>query len=160
MKNKSISICQLEELCKQKFKEVNGLYRPEDKFDISIQHPDCTTPIFFVCYTSSKWSEELSEEERDARNLPYGGMTSIDFKVLEDHPDMGYINFLNVNENCKGNGFGKGMVQAMEKILKKTDKIAVCSEEITNPEFWKHMGYTLTKYNDSGSGYFTGIKVL
>jgi GNAT superfamily N-acetyltransferase len=158
---------EVEGLLRFEFSKVKGLYLPEDDFCLTMQNEE---PVeFFSTYSSSKWDVELTDELEKLKDEPYDGLTRIRFgsnsyalnhlgESISLWPNVGQIFYLRVNKDIRGRGFGRGMMEAVERILKQIGKISIYSNEIENPGFWKHMGYLLT--GDESDFYYSGIKII
>jgi GNAT superfamily N-acetyltransferase len=96
-----------------------------------------------VQYISDKYSRTLFDESNGLKF--YEKDTVIYFGTPMECSPVGYINLVNVNPLSRGNGFGKGMVEAIERIFRKTGKIAACPVIVTNRNFWGKMGYKVSK---------------
>lgn len=147
---------KLEKLCRLEFSKIPELYHPKDDFSIHVY--DEELGIYRMYYTSHKWHEEIPDRLRGQD--PYKGKTMLDLSIEKDLPDMGCIHYISINEKIRGRSIGKAMMIAMERILRKTGKIAVFSSEITNPSFFKAMGYALDDISSDEVGYRFGIKVI
>ena len=147
---------KLEQICRKEFKKIDGLYVPEDTFGVLLFNPLSKVPQFGVYYTSKRFSKELTEEEKEKGHSE--GKTMIHFNVTSDEAIvLGCAQQINVRYNFRGRGFGRCMIEAMERVFKQTGKIAVYTSNIENPSFWRHIGYKLDKGVD---GVFAGVKVL
>lgn len=134
---------KLERICKEEFEKIKSLCSPKDSIEIVYNEEDGKIN-YQIFYDSYKWSDKRKEGSKENYS------TAIAFRTLKDLPFIGNMMSINVNPNVRGRGFGKGMINAAEKIFKKNNVIAVYVNNITNPGFWKYFGYKLTKNKISG----------
>ena len=64
----------------------------------------------------------------------------LDFWYNQDQERIEHVNF-SLKKEMKDQGFGRGLVEMMEKIGKELGCNSVRINLNTNPSFWEHMGY-------------------
>jgi len=132
---------ELEQICRDEFGKIADFYSSEDKCVIKqIKYNEKNSLIYSASYYSSKLSDTNSNE----------GNTFIEFGIPEERALIGNINCMNVNPAFRKKGFDKEMVSAVEEIFRRTGKIAVYSKCISDPEFWKRLGYSLNEKGNEG----------
>ena len=119
---------RIEEMCRMEFSKINGLYRPKDNM---IVNPGQFCSDYHVSYLS------VSRNNEDK--------SSAVFYVPHDCDFIGVIEDITVANKLRGRGFGRGMVEAIERIFRETGQPVVCAYHTSNPEFWEHLGYKLDK---------------
>ncbi len=134
---------KLERICKEEFEKIKGLCSPKDNIGI-VYNEENGIIDYQIFYDSYKWSDKRKKGSQESY------LTGIAFRTLKDLPCIGKIMSINVNPNVRGRDFGKGMINAAEKIFKRSGVIAVNVDNITNPGFWEYFGYKLTKNKTSG----------
>ncbi|MCA9487752.1 MAG: hypothetical protein KC516_02210 [Nanoarchaeota archaeon] len=124
---------QLEPIIQE---ELNKLQLPNAKITLRTYsevypHSDKNTDSYFIQISIDS---NLEDSTHDC------SCSYLDFWYNSEDQRIEHINF-SLKENLKGKGFGRELVETMEKIGKRLDckTSRVCLN--TNYSFWNHMGY-------------------
>lgn len=96
-----------------------------------------------ITYQSNRLSSADGKLRQSIFNFPReGGHTFISFKIRKDTRERIY-GLLHIREEHRGKGYGKSLVQAMEKICKSIGTTKIRTHSHRSPRFWSKMGYNL-----------------
>lgn len=127
-----MDIQTFETLCAEEFGKIEELSHPTDKLEISVEFDE-----FYRCnYRSNRFSS-IEDEEDDN----FDETTKISFCKCTGPNSDGSIDYVSVNQYFRGRGFGRKMVEAVERIFKKCGMKKSYVVDLDNPEFFRHLGY-------------------
>ncbi len=96
-----------------------------------------------ITYTSNQFSSADGKLRDSMFNFSReGGHTFISFQIQKNTRERIY-GLLHIRKEYRGRGYGKSLVEAMEKTCKSLGTKKIRTHSHRSPEFWRKMGYRL-----------------